>query len=104
MACPKNKKKFLGLFSYKGEHEWETHELKKTAVDYTYRLTFECRLCNVRDQKILIEREMLGYGFNPEKLRTLIWRDDPIGKDRIEEYRTASTKSEPVEDEWGDLD
>ena len=102
MSCPKNRKtKLWGLISYEGEHEWKEHEIER-ASKWRYRITLECRLCEVRDKMLLGEEDMLRRGFDLKKLRMLepsnsspfSSTDVVVAADKIEEYRVREAKSE----------
>lgn len=91
-TCPRNpRRKWLGLVSYEGEHEWEERALSRE-TEAIYKLVVECRLCSSRDEVLLRDEGMLRRGFDLRKLRTLgaMSLDDRVPAERIDEYREGA--------------
>lgn len=67
MGCPKNPKKFLGLFRYEGKHD-----LELVGASYLQRLTldYECRRCGCREsERFIDDAEMVRRGYSLKKIR-----------------------------------
>lgn len=67
MGCPKNPKKFLGVFPYEGKHD-----LELKGAHYLMFLTceYECRRCGCRqDERLIDDEEMVRRGYDLKKIR-----------------------------------
>lgn len=72
MSCTKNPKKFLGLISYKGWHEWEIirfHPFMQYVRD-NYIVVKRCKNCQAEtEDRFLTEMDLLNMGLTIEQIR-----------------------------------